>query len=41
MIIPLADTYRNTAKYLDRLVQRPSYARVLKEAEPYFKLVPK
>jgi len=41
MIIPLAGTYKNTAKYLDRLMQRPSYARVLKEAEPYFKMVPK
>jgi glutathione S-transferase len=27
--------------YLDRLKERPSYARVLKEAEPYFKMVPK
>jgi glutathione S-transferase len=41
MIIPLAGTYKNAAKYLDRLVQRPSYARVLREAEPYFKMVPK
>jgi glutathione S-transferase len=29
------------AAYLDRLLARPSYARVIKEAEPYFKMVPK
>ena len=28
------------AAYLERLMQRPSYARALKEAEPYFKLFP-
>ncbi|MGZ3275678.1 MAG: glutathione S-transferase family protein, partial [Caulobacteraceae bacterium] len=27
--------------YLDRLKARPSYARALKEAEPYFHMVPK
>jgi glutathione S-transferase len=26
--------------YLDRLIARPSFARVLMEAEPYFKLFP-
>ena len=31
----------NVAAYLDRLKQRPSYARALKEAEPYFKFFPK
>jgi glutathione S-transferase len=41
MAIPLGDTYRNAAAYLDRLMQRPSYARVLQEAEPYFKYVPR
>ena len=29
------------AAYLERLKQRPSYARVLKEAEPYFRFFPK
>src|SRR6266550_5512913 len=33
----LAGTYPNVAAYLGRLTQRPSYARALKEAEPYFK----
>jgi glutathione S-transferase len=39
-VLPL-DNYRNTAAYLDRLMQRPSYARALKEAEPYFRFFPK
>ncbi len=39
-VAPFRDTHRKTAAYLDRLKQRPSYARVLKEAEPYFHLVP-
>ncbi len=30
----------NVRAYLDRLKARPSYARALKEAEPYFHLVP-
>ncbi|WP_284735843.1 glutathione S-transferase family protein [Dongia deserti] len=41
MVAPFRDTHRNTAAYLDRLMERPSYARVLKEAEPYFSMVPK
>ena len=32
---------RNLAAYLDRLKARPSYARALKEAEPYFHMVPR
>ena len=31
----------NVAAYLDRLMKRPSYARALKEAEPYFAMIPK
>jgi glutathione S-transferase len=31
----------NTRAYLDRLKARPSYARALKEAEPYFHMVPR
>ena len=41
MVMPLGDTYRNVARYLDRLMERPSYARTLKEAQPYLGLVPK
>ncbi len=31
----------NLAAYLDRLKARPAYARALKEAEPYFHMVPR
>jgi glutathione S-transferase len=41
MVAPFRETHKNAAAYLDRLKERPSYARVLKEAEPYFKMVPK
>ncbi len=41
MMAPFRDTYRNAAGYLDRLMARPSYARVLKEAQPYFAMVPR
>jgi glutathione S-transferase len=41
MVMPLGDTHKNVARYLDRLMERPSYARVLKEAQPYLGLVPK
>lgn len=37
---PVAE-FKNVAAYLDRLQARPSFARVLKEAEPYFHLFPK
>ena len=39
-VMPLAKNYKGAAAYLERLMQRPSYARVLKEAEPYFNLFP-
>ena len=41
MMMPFRDTHKRTAAYLDRLMERPSYARVLKEAEPYLAMVPK
>jgi glutathione S-transferase len=40
-VAPFAGVYPNLVAYLDRLKQRPSYARALKEAEPYFQLFPK
>ena len=40
MVTPLA-RYPNLAAYLERLKQRPSYARALKEAEPYLSWVPR
>ena len=39
MVVPIG-AHQNVAAYLARLKTRPSYARVLKEAEPYFKMVP-
>ncbi len=33
--------FRNVSAYLERLKARPSFARVLKEAEPYFQFFPK
>jgi len=41
MMMPFRDTHKRTAAYLDRLMERPSYARVLKEAGPYLAMVPK
>ncbi|MGO4706454.1 glutathione S-transferase family protein [Microvirga sp. 2MCAF38] len=38
---PLAKAYPNAALYLARLMERPSFARVLAEAQPYFALFPK
>ena len=32
--------HKNVAAYLDRLMRRPSFARVIKEAEPYFQMFP-
>jgi glutathione S-transferase len=40
-VVPLGDVYPNTLAYLQRLCARPSFARVLREAEPYFKLFPR
>jgi glutathione S-transferase len=37
---PLGEKHGNSAAYLERLKARPSVARVLAEAEPYFKLFP-
>jgi glutathione S-transferase len=37
---PFGPQYPNVSRYLERLVARPSFARVLVEAEPYFKYFP-
>ncbi|MBO0765127.1 MAG: glutathione S-transferase family protein [Hyphomicrobiaceae bacterium] len=39
-VMPFGTTHRHTAAYLRRLMQRPSFARVVTEAQPYFKNVP-
>jgi len=41
MVEPFGDTHNNVAGYFERLKARPSIARVMKEAEPYFGMVPK
>ncbi len=40
-VMPFGDSQKNVAAYFDRLKTRPSYARVLKEAEPYFAMFPR
>jgi glutathione S-transferase len=39
-VLPFGATHKHVAAYFDRLKARPSYARVLAEAEPYLKLFP-
>jgi glutathione S-transferase len=39
-VVPIDPAQRNLRAYFDRLMARPSYARALKEAEPYFALFP-
>jgi glutathione S-transferase len=39
-VMPFGDAHANAAVYLRRLMDRPSYARTLKEAEPYFSMFP-
>jgi glutathione S-transferase len=40
-VLPFGESHKKVAAYLDRLKARPSYARVLKEAEPYFAMFPR
>jgi glutathione S-transferase len=40
-VMPFGDAHKNAAGYLDRLMQRPSFARVVEEARPYRALFPK
>ncbi len=39
-VVPFTETHKNLGAYLDRLMARPSFARVLEEAQPYFHLFP-
>jgi glutathione S-transferase len=39
-VSPLGNSYPNLSSYYTRLKNRPSFARVLREAEPYFHLFP-
>jgi glutathione S-transferase len=40
-VAPFGDNHPGAARYLDRLMARPSFARVLAEAEPYFAMFPR
>jgi glutathione S-transferase len=40
-VMPFGDTHKNATGYLGRLMDRPSFARVVEEAQPYRALFPK
>jgi glutathione S-transferase len=40
LVMPFADSHTNVTRYFQRLMERPSFARAVKEAEPYRKLFP-
>ena len=40
-VMAFGETHKNVAAYFARLTQRPSYARALREAQPYLDLFPK
>ena len=41
MVEPFGGSHQNVTAYFERLKARRAVARVLQEAEPYFKMVPK
>jgi glutathione S-transferase len=40
-VMPFGETHKNVARYFDRLMKRPSFARAVKEAQPYSNLFPR
>jgi glutathione S-transferase len=40
LVVPFGDTHKNVAAYFDRLMNRPSFARAVAEAKPYFAMFP-
>ena len=40
LMMPLANEFPNVSAYLGRLMERPSYARTLAEAQPYLAMFP-
>jgi glutathione S-transferase len=40
-VMPFGDTHKNATRYFERLMQRPSFARAVAEAKPYFALFPR
>jgi glutathione S-transferase len=41
LVVPFGDSHKNVAAYFDRLMKRPSFARAVEEAKPYFAMFPK
>jgi glutathione S-transferase len=41
LLMPLRDSHKSVAAYLDRLMERPSFGRAVKEAQPYLAMMPK
>lgn len=41
LVLPFGDTHERAAAYLGRLMERPSFARVVEEAKPYRALFPR
>lgn len=41
LVLPFRDTHKAVAAYFDRLLERPSYMRVLREAAPYLHMFPR
>jgi glutathione S-transferase len=41
LVVPFGDTHKNVAAYFGRLMERPSFARCVSEAKPYFHMFPK
>lgn len=41
LVLPFRDTHKTVAAYFDRLLARPSYKRVLREAAPYLHMFPR
>jgi glutathione S-transferase len=40
IVVPFSDTHPNLVAYFERLLDRPSFKRVLAEARPYFQFFP-
>jgi len=40
LVMPFAETHKHASAYFGRLTQRPSFARAVKEAEPYRAMFP-
>lgn len=40
-VMPFGHSHKRVAAYFDRLMERPSFARAVREAQPYFALFPR